>query len=53
MTRVLGMGVSISLYQRREKDKKSLSSAPARFPNLTTALEPGAGQGIPHPDRGA
>ena len=27
------MGMSISLW--REKDKKSLSSAPARFPNLT------------------
>ena len=53
MNRVLGMGMSISLYQRREKDKKSLSSTPARLPNLTTVLEPGAGQGIPYPDRGA
>ena len=53
MTKVLGMGMSTITVTAGGKDKKSLSSAPARFPNLATVLQPGASQGIPYPDRGA
>ena len=54
MTKVLGMGMStITVTAGGKGQKMSLLSPPARFPNLTTVLQPGAGQGIPYPDRGA
>ena len=34
------------MQQQREKDRKSLSSAPARFPNLTTVLGAGSPQQV-------
>ena len=54
MTKVLGMGMSTITVTAGGKGQKNLSPQPhARFPNLTTILQPGAGQGIPYPDRGA